>query len=63
MAARDGTVWIADITTGHTIYTGRILANDRVTLDPSANVLTLNGQPIQTPQLAQDRYAVYFAAR
>jgi outer membrane protein assembly factor BamB len=60
---RDGTVWIADVTTGRTIYSGRILANDRLTLDPNGNVLTLNGRPVHSQDFAPaDRYSVFFTA-
>ncbi len=63
VAARDGTVWVCDLTTGRTIYSGRILMNDRLTLDPGANLLTLNSRPVHTPDLVHDRYAVYFSQR
>jgi hypothetical protein len=63
VADHDGSVWVADMTTATTVYTGRILMNDRLTLDPSANLLTLNGQALHTPDLARDRYAVFFSAR
>jgi hypothetical protein len=60
---RDGTVWVADVTAGRTMYSGRILANDRLTLDPNGNVLTLNGRPVHTQDLAPaDRYSVFFSA-
>jgi hypothetical protein len=61
---RDGTVWIADVTTGRTIYSGRILANDHLTVDPNANVMTLNGRPVHTQEFSVgDRYSVFFSPR
>jgi hypothetical protein len=58
---RDGTIWVADVTTGRTVYSGRILMNDRLTVDANASVLTLNGRPVHTQELAAgDRYSVYF---
>lgn len=63
VATRDGTVWIADMTTARTIYTGRVLMNDHLTLDPRANLLTLNGQAVHTPEMARDHYAVFFQVR
>ena len=61
---RDGTVWIADVTTGRTIYSGRILAGDHLTVDSNANVMTLNGRPVHTNEFsAGDRYSVFFSPR
>jgi hypothetical protein len=63
VADRNGTVWVANVTTGRTLYTGRVLANDRLMLDPNANVLTLNGRPVHSLEFAPaDRYSVYFSA-
>lgn len=60
---RDGTIWVANVTTGRTIYSGRILANDRLMIDPNSSVLTLNGRPVHTAELATgDRYTVFFLA-
>jgi hypothetical protein len=51
------------VTTGRTIYSGRILANDRLTLDPNGNVLTLNGRPVHSQEFAPaDRYSVFFSS-
>jgi len=59
---RDGSVWVADVTAGRTIYSGRILMNDHLTLDPNGNVLTLNGRPVHAQEVQPgDRYGVFFS--
>lgn len=63
VADRDGTIWISDLTTGHTVYSGRILKNDQLTLDANENLLSLNGQRVHTQDLPRDRYGVFFAER
>jgi len=63
VATADGTIWVADMTTARTVYTGRVLTNDHFSLDPSANRLTLNGEPVRTPELAHDHYAIFFSER
>ena len=48
---------------GRTVYPGRILKNDRLTLDPTANRLSVNGRQVSTQDLPSDRYRIYFSDR
>lgn len=63
VADHDGTIWVVDVTTGHSVYSGRILKNDHLTIDPNDNLVSLNGQRIHTQDLLHDRYGVFFAER
>ena len=64
VAPSDGTIWVVDSSTRRTVYSGRVLLNDRLSLDPANNRLTLNGEAVRgATDLPHDRYTIYFSGR
>jgi streptogramin lyase len=61
IADTDGTVWVVDAATNTVLYSGRMLRNDGLTVDPIGDHLMLNGRSVYDRSLPpNDRYRVFF---
>jgi hypothetical protein len=61
IADTDGTVWVVDAATNTVLYSGRLLRNDGLTIDPVGDHLTVNGRSVYDRSLPpNDRYRVFF---
>jgi len=57
----DGTVWVVDAATNTVLYTGRMLRNDGLTIDPVGDHLTVNDRSVYQQSLPpNDRYRVFY---
>jgi len=57
----DGTVWVVDAVTNTVLYTGRMLRNDGLTIDPIGDHLTVNDRSVYERSLPpNDRYRVFY---
>lgn len=60
-AFRPGTVYVYDATSGSTVYQGHVDANQDVSVDPVANDVTIDGQPVEANRLTRGHhYQIFF---
>ena len=60
-SSRPGTVYVHDATSGGIVYTGHLDAGQDISVDPAANEITVDGQPVQTNRLTKaHQYQIYF---
>jgi hypothetical protein len=60
-ADRDGDVWISDVDTKQIIYTGRMVAGDRMSFEPQHHTMVLNGHPVTGDGLPDHNFQIYFS--
>jgi hypothetical protein len=59
--SRPGTVYVYDSTSVRIVYTGHLEASQDISVDPIANEITVDGQPVQTNTLDKGHtYQIYF---
>jgi hypothetical protein len=58
---QDGTVWVANTRNGVVIWSGRVNANDRLTIDAATNSIRINGDFVYMERI-EDRfeYVIYY---
>jgi len=61
-APQPGGVWVYDRTGKHFVYQGALSAEQDLSVDPAANQVTVDGNPVATGGLqAGHSYEIYFA--
>jgi hypothetical protein len=62
-APSDGTLWVYDVNNDHIDYTGAVLANQSVVLDPVSRQVTVDGRVVNDKGLDSGaQHRIYFQA-